>query len=433
MAEKKQERHLEPVNKDGRSDFSLSKAFMKALSDTKTQQALFFLEFDFQDRLSLTDPQISWKTQTANAGSEIIRFVNSTNFNKSHDEFIDDLLLDLHRKGIIRDNEDLYFRFFQRHLIVKTNIANATPVEFSTSRSFIRRNYLTAIAAIQWHLQRTRIQEYPQWDGQRGGTTLDHRGISLFYLKYMTFENNIEIEDFSRNIADIYTEVKAKMKDSNWFAYLRTNASSHLGQKDLKNMVRFGIDMRFFENGNSLPILPNKGTHLHIGFFQFANGETRAFFKEEAKGFATPADKIAHAGHYIHHKATLKEYRGPRETATPKEQIKAMIIDLKNAGYDNTKMLKKLRKSDSSIISLNKILTELLADISEPDHRVIVKEYFKTPNIIGQEYSLDEAKVSRTDLKRFPPTPANEKLNRFKDLETVQLPKQSRRFFFRPK
>lgn len=148
---------------------------------------------------------------------------------------------------------------------------------------------------------------------------------------YIAFENNILL-DYNDDIVEIFDELSAKMKAEksfNTFAYLRQNVSSHLRQRDLSSVSRFGIDMRFLADGNAVPILPNQGRHLHVGFFRF-NDEKKGFtfFKEEAHGFGSASDKIAHAKNYFVHLLTGKSKQGPRETATPIEFIEKMIGEL---------------------------------------------------------------------------------------------------------
>lgn len=366
-------------------------------------QDLFILELNFENTsvLSLAQNDVTWKRQMAETGHLINRLGNSLDFSKQNKEFLSDILQGLRENNILPKNKDidLFDRFISPHISVNGN--GAPKID---EKHFIRRNYLSIIAATQWHLQAIRLQEYPELMGVRGGTTLhDNFFVPRLYAKYLAFENNIKI-DFSKDIKEIYRNLSDNLSDSkkfNIFGYSRQNASSHLRQKDLKNVSRYGIDMRFLKKGNAVPILPNEGRHLHFGFFQFEGSEKgTTFFKEEAHGFGSASDKVAHLKNWGTHIATKKAGKGPRETSTPKMRIEDLTTELKNAGYTNDKLLKKLMKVNSKKQSLNLVLQEILKDIAtHPEYETYqskINQKFDVIEVIGNEYVLTDEKTKKT-------------------------------------
>ena len=367
-------------------------------------QDLFLIDFDpeVNQELSLTeviDHTQIWERKMANIGHKISNYADKIDFSQKDLVILRDITKGLRELGVVLHNgEDLFDHTLAKHA---TLIGNATP-EFDHNH-FVRRNYLAVLVAVQWHLQAVRLQEYPEWEGSRGGAVIhENHFIPRLYAKYIAFENNINL-DFDKNIDEIYKELSEKLhasKTFNTFAYSRQKPSSHLRQVDLKDVYRFGIDIRFLKHGNALPILPNDGRHIHVGTFKFEeDGKNLVFFKEEARGFSTKSDKFFHAAHYVQHRKTGKAKTGPRETNTPNDLLDQLVRDLSKAGYKNGALLSQLRIHNSEITSLNVTLKQLISDISLQDdaqvYYAILNNLFDRSDLIGSEYVLTNEKISR--------------------------------------
>ena len=416
---------MEVKLQDG-NDESAVMSFAFQLFKNEMNQNLFILEFnpqnDRREGFALTQSpqglpnypeQLSpklWEQKMVIIGKSINEYAraNRIDFSRLDEDILFDIVVDLRTKGMLSHDEDLFDRLLSDRIFID---GNAVP-KFDRVH-YVRRNYIAVIAAIQWHLQAVRIQEYPGWNGVRGGTTIhDNYFIPRMYAKYIAFENKLDI-DFNRDIDHIYKELSEKLKagsSPNTFAYSRQNASSHLRQKDLSNVLRFGIDMRFLQDGNSIPILPNKGRHLHVGYFEFDdNPKGFTFFKEESYGFGSAADKIVHIKNYFKHLIKNKARKGPRETSTPKAFIDEMLAELESEGYKNEKLFAQLRNANSKKYSLNALLRRLVKDISEYQESDIFKakvsEKFDVIDVIGSEYILTDDKIAmplRSETLRKP-------------------------------